>query len=154
MAPHSASFFSHDSKRCQLKAATELDPWVREFDTVAQAIEFAEALLPGKSERGIDPRWQAIVQIGHFISSDPEDIWSFIAKWGGHEDDDLRDAIACVLLEHLLELQFELIFPRVRAAADCDKMFADMFCRCWKFGQSETPENTVQFDALQNHYRI
>jgi hypothetical protein len=60
-------------------------------------------------------------------------------EWGGHEQDDLRDAIACELLdlEHLLEYHFVSVFPRVRELAQQDRLFADMFCRCWKFGQSE-----------------
>ena len=74
---------------------------------VHQAIQKADALLPGRPVRdGEDPRWQAIIEIGDFIKSEPEAVWSFIARWGGHPQDDLRDAIACCLLEHLLEFHF------------------------------------------------
>ncbi len=117
---------------------------------VQAAIRRAERLLPGvPAETGRDPRWQAIIAIGEFIESDPEPIWQFVAKWGAHDDEDLRDAVACCLLEHVLEERFDAYFPRVEALATEDLQFGDMFCRCWKMGQSEQPANAERFDRLQ-----
>lgn len=118
--------------------------------TLLKAIRAAEALLPGEPCDGTDPRWQAIIAIGNFIESKPEPIWEFVLRWGGHPQEDLRDAIATLLLEHLLEHHFEAIFPRVEAAAAADPIFADMFLRCWKFGRSELPANAAKFDALRS----
>jgi len=69
--------------------------------------------------------------------------------WGANQDADLRAAIATCLLEHLLEHHFELIFPRVERRVSVDKLFADTFTRCAKFGQSDLPENARRFDALK-----
>lgn len=122
--------------------------------SASEAIREAEALLPGEPVyEGGDARWQAVIAVGHYVETNPEEVWRFIVRWGGHEQEDLRDAVACVLLEHLLEYHFELIFPRVQRAAGQDRMFADMFCRCWKFGQSDFSENAKRFDELQDWCR-
>jgi hypothetical protein len=76
---------------------------------VLEAIRQAESLLPGEPvEEGQDPRWQAIIAVGEHIESDPEVVWSFIRRWGSHRQEDLRDAVATCLLEHLLEHHFTL----------------------------------------------
>lgn len=71
------------------------------FETVQIAIQAAEKILPGEvaPEGQEDPRWQAIMLIEDFVQDRPEEILPFILKWGRHEDEDLRSAIACLLLE-------------------------------------------------------
>lgn len=121
--------------------------------SVFEAIRAAEALLPGEPSSEIDPRWQAIIVVERFVESSPEPVWEFVRRWGSHPQEDLRDAIATLLLEHLLEHHFEAIFPRVEAATAADALFADLFLRCWKFGQSELPANAAKFDELRNRCR-
>jgi hypothetical protein len=123
---------------------------------VREAIRNAEAVLPGEPtpDRQLDPRWQAISRVSDSIESDLNPIWVFVARWGCHHQEDLRDAIATVLLEHLLECHFDLIFPHVCELAATDVFFADTFCRCWKFGQSEQPENARRFDELKATCRL
>jgi len=118
--------------------------------TAQEAIEAAEQLLPGRAapEGEEDPRWQAIIVIGEFVEKEPEAIWSFVLRWGSHEDEDLRAAVATLLLEHLLEYHFDIIFPRVEAAARCNKWFGKTTTQCWKFGQAKHPERAARFDAL------
>jgi hypothetical protein len=116
----------------------------------------AEAILPGAPapDGEIDPRWQAIIEIGRHVEAHPEEVWSFVSKWGGHEQEDLRTAIATCLLEHLLEYHFEEVMPRVEAAANTDPLFGDMACRCWKLGQAEEPGNAERFDRLCRQRRL
>ena len=118
---------------------------------LSDLITAAEALLPGEAlpDDETDPRWQAMHAIADHIEEEPEQVWDFVARWGGHPQDDLRMAIATCLLEHLLEHHFELIFPRVAASVVDDRLFADTFSHCWKFGQSMQPGNERKFDALQ-----
>lgn len=119
--------------------------------TVIELIRDAEAILPGTPapDGDEDPRWQAIIAIGEHVESHPEEVWRFVARWGASTQADLRDAVATCLLEHLLEHHFESIFPRVQELAETDRMFADTFSRCWKFGQAELPENATRFDELR-----
>lgn len=121
--------------------------------TAIEAIREADALLPGEPISGTDPRWQAIIAVGEFIESSPEPVWDFVRRWGSDPQDDLRDAIATLLLEHLLEHHFEDIFPRVEQVTAKYPLFADMFLRCWKFGRSELPANAERFNDLQRRCR-
>lgn len=119
---------------------------------VHYAILAAEAILPGKpapnSEE--DLRWQAIMKIGDFVETEPEAIWPFALKWGSLPDeDDLRAAIATLLLEHLLEYHFDLIFPRVVDAVRANPFFAKTFLICWKLGQAKETGHSEQFDQLR-----
>jgi hypothetical protein len=117
---------------------------------VAEAIREAETLLPGVPvEVGRDARWQAIIAVGEYIESEPEAVWAFIRQWGGHPEEDLRDAIATCLLEHLLEHHFVDYFPRVEGLASTNPLFGDTFLRCWRFGQSAQPGNIERFEALE-----
>jgi hypothetical protein len=61
-----------------------------------------------------DPRWQGIIAVGEFLDKEQQSVWEFIERWRVYPDDDLRIAIATVLLEHLLEMHFESFFPRVQ----------------------------------------
>lgn len=118
--------------------------------SASHAIERANSLLPGTTDGKVeDQRWQLICRVGDYVESDPEEVWQFVRRWGTHRLADVRSAIACCILEHLLEYHFDLILPRVKEAASRNKLFADTFLRCWKFGQSETPENSVRFDRLR-----
>src|SRR3954469_24973062 len=117
--------------------------------SVEDAIRRADAILPCIRPEGGSVRWQTIGALGEFVEADPEAIWTFVSRWGDNPLEDLRDAVATVLLEHLLEYHFALIFPRVETATRENLLFADMFQRCWKFGQSELPANAKHFDDLQ-----
>ena len=83
--------------------------------SVTELIDYANSLLPGTpaSEGENDPRWQAIMELAEYVESNPEEVWAFACKWGGHPQEDIRNAIACCVLEHLLEHHFQSIFPRV-----------------------------------------
>lgn len=121
--------------------------------TAHEAITQAEALLPGEPapEGERDPRWQAIIAVGEHIETQPEAVWEFVARWGSHPQEDLRDAVATCLLEHLLEHHFEGFFPRVEARALTDPLFADTFLRCWQFGKSAESDHAARFEALRVH---
>ena len=117
---------------------------------VVRAIARAEAILPGKPapEGKRDPRWRAIIRVGEFIETRPEEVWRFAERWGRHAQWDLRAAVATCLLEHLLEYHFDALFPRMRRAALASPRFADAFSMCWRFGQTELPENAARFERL------
>ncbi len=119
------------------------------------AIERAERILPGEAaaEGKIDPRWQAIMVIEDFVPEEPEAIWSFILRWGVTADEDLRSAIATLLLEHLLGHHFSHFFPRVQEAVRSDALLADTFLKCWKCGQAKEGGNGKRFDDLRDECR-
>jgi hypothetical protein len=118
--------------------------------SVQEALATAEQLLPGVAapDGTEDARWQAVIHVGYFVEEEPEAIWPFVLKWGSHEDEDVRAAIATCLLEHLLEHHFDLLFPRVEEAARANIWFAKTTAQCWKFGQAKEPERALRFDRL------
>lgn len=118
--------------------------------TVAVAIQRAETILPGAEapEGEDDPRWQAIIAIGEFLKDEPDAVWSFAERWGQHPNEDLRQAIATCLLEHLLEHHFATMFPRVQRTARANQLFAATVAMCWKCGQAEEPGNAAKLDQL------
>jgi len=118
--------------------------------TVRKAIKLAETMLPGVAATAgdRDPRGQVILDVGGYSRSDPEPVWSFIERWGQHEDADLRMAIGLCLLEHLLGYHFELIFPRVEEVAMKSVRFADTFRHCRKMGEAEATDRAARWDAL------
>jgi hypothetical protein len=117
---------------------------------VRQAIRDANACLLGEPATvGQDPRWHAIIAVAEYVETEPELIWEFIRHWGGHPQEDLRNAIATCLLEHLLEHHFVTFFARVEQAAWTHTLFGDMFLRCWRLGQAEEPGNAELFNSLR-----
>ena len=118
--------------------------------TVQEALSAAEKLLPGipSPDGAEDPRWQAIIRVGDFVEHEPEEIWHFVLKWGSHEDEDVQAAIATLLLEHLLEYHFDLLFPRVEIAAKSNGCFANTTAQCYKLGKAEEPTCAARFDRL------
>lgn len=120
--------------------------------TVHEAIQKANEILPGQkaAEGETDPRWQAIIAVGHFTETNPEEVWRFAHQWGQHDNEDLRTAVGTCLLGHLLEHHCDLLFPRVEAAVESGPEFADTFSRSWKFGQASEPSNETRFDKLMS----
>ena len=114
------------------------------------AIRRAERILPGKPapEGENDPRWQAIIAIEDFVETQPQAVWAFVRRWGKHSNPDLRSAIATLLLEHLLEYHFDLIFPSVEGEVRISKRFRGTLKRCWKLGQAKNPRNAAKIGRL------
>jgi hypothetical protein len=121
------------------------------MDTVADTLARANDVLPGvvASDGELDPRWQAIIAVGEFIESNPDEVWRFVARWGVHPDPDLQSAIATCLLEHLLEHHFDDVFPRVEKLARTNENFAQTLRGCWRLGQASRPANAARFEKLR-----
>jgi hypothetical protein len=75
-------------------------------------------------------------------------VWPFIVRWGASSDEDLRNAVATCLLEHLLEYHFDAFIPRVEQAAHSNAFFANTVHRCAKFGQSEEAGRSARLKRL------
>ena len=85
-----------------------------------------------------DCRWQALVVIGHFISTNPDAVWRVVLRHGAAATADLRTGVATVLLEHLLEYDAGTFVPKVESELIRQpRAFADMVARCWAFRGAE-----------------
>ena len=123
--------------------------------TVAHAIAAASQLLPGVAapDRQTDPRWQAIIRVAEFASSNPDEVWQFAALWGSHSDPDIRAAVATCIVEHLLEADFSSTFPRVAALARANSNFALTVRLCWEFGEARLPQNASALAELKKELK-
>jgi hypothetical protein len=123
--------------------------------TVVAAIADAERLLPGTAapDGEVDIRWQVIIAVGDFVASHPEDVWRFVARWGVSEDEDLRDAIATCVLEHLLQQHYDRVIGRVEGLAAKDSCFADTVSRCWPLGLAEEPSRRARLRSAGRRRR-
>jgi hypothetical protein len=128
----------------------QLKPLKASASTVRRLIASADRLLPGvPAPKGeTDDRWQAIMRVEDHVELYPELIWKFVLKWGRHPQEDLRDAIAVLLVEHLLEHHFNLIYPRLCEEVGKSKRFADMVGRCYWLGEGAWAANARKLDRL------
>ena len=118
--------------------------------SVKRAIANAERILPGVPavEGKRDRRWQAIICVGQFIQTHPEEVWTFTRKWAKHPQWDLRAAIACCLLEHLIEEHFDLLFPKVEAECRTSPRFASTYRICCAYVRRSLPQHEARLLRL------
>ena len=91
--------------------------------------QFARRLI---TDRDNNCRWQAVIVVGESIDSNPDAVWNIVAAFGDSRDDDMRSAIACVLLEHLLDTDFDRYFSRVQDEVRRGRLrFLDTLAMCW-----------------------
>ncbi|MHC4862440.1 MAG: hypothetical protein ACYTEX_00035 [Planctomycetota bacterium] len=77
-------------------------------------------------------RWQSLNVIFEYIETQPELVWEVVSEHGDSKDSDMRTAIACVLLEHLLDYDFDTYFPKVRNEILQGRYrFIDTLQGCW-----------------------
>ncbi|MBI1225424.1 MAG: hypothetical protein GC192_09330 [Bacteroidetes bacterium] len=67
--------------------------------------EKAKTIIEDKNN---DCRWQALIVCSEFMERFSDEVWDIILNYGNSEDDDMRSAIATVLLEHYFENNLEL----------------------------------------------
>jgi hypothetical protein len=106
---------------------------------------FELALRQVASEEN-DVRWQSLIVIGEFIplGAHNERIWSLILEYCGI-DDDMQSALATVLLEHLLEHDFERTLDKIRGALEkSNPPLLDLVPRCGRFGESDSQWRRLQ----------
>lgn len=85
-----------------------------------------------------DCRWQAAIVVGESVELNPDGVWQVICKFGESRDEDMRDAVATVLLEHLLEHRFDECFARLKSRIEGgSRRLVDTLRRCWAFGEAE-----------------
>jgi hypothetical protein len=79
-------------------------------------------------------RWQALIVVAEYIPFASDDVWKVVVTASRNSDDDMRDALAAVVLEHLLEFDFDNYFAKVRKRiVGGDEAFFDILGRCFRF---------------------
>lgn len=105
----------------------------------------------GLSSQDEKARWDAAVAAGELIADRPQDVWSIVKKYGSIDNPDLRTAVATCILEHLLQHHFDDYFPLLEKEIEGGNLLlGETFSECWKFGESDLPQNSVLWDELQS----
>ena len=100
-------------------------------DESASWFDLAKSMIPDEDN---NCRWQAVIAVGDWLKcKQPEWVWEVIQEFGDTEDEDMRAAIGCCLLEHLLEVpHFDHYFPKVRTFAEsASPHFLGTMRMCW-----------------------
>lgn len=99
-------------------------------------------------------RWEAAEAAYELVASQPQIAWDIVVSHGDNPLEDVRDAVATCILEHLLEHYFHEYFPLLeREIVSGRTLLGDTFRRCWKFGQAELPENSTRWNKLVDFSR-
>ncbi len=80
-------------------------------------------------------RWQALMVVGLFAERHASAVWPVVLELGASEDQDMRSAVATMVLEPILKHHYEQYFPVLQAAVEAgDAHLTDTLRRCWLFG--------------------
>jgi hypothetical protein len=102
---------------------------IREGAAPGDFFQLAQGLI---RDRDNNCRWQAVIVIAESIDVDPDAVWQVVSQFGNSTDYDMRSAIGCGLLEHLLDDHFEVYFPRVQAEILRGRhRFIETLAMCW-----------------------
>lgn len=94
-------------------------------------------------------RWTAAEAAGDLLASRPQAVWNLIVTHGISPIEDVRDAVATCMLEHLLEEHFDEYFPLLEHEIRSGKLLlGDTLRRCWKLGVAELEENSDRWEGL------
>lgn len=94
-------------------------------------------------------RWAAAAELGEYVIDHPDDIWPIVLRLASSEIEDVRQAVATNVLEHLLEHHFEKFFPLIESEIKGgNQHLRDSLKLCWKFGQSLDASRSDRWDSL------
>lgn len=113
----------------RLHGLVSMRRWIQEQGIREEFFGLAEPLIRDPNNHC---RWQALILIGEFIESKPDRVWAVIEEYAQSHDEDMRMAVATVLLEHLREQHPEydcLVADWSRQSP----LFADTLSRCAHF---------------------
>jgi hypothetical protein len=99
--------------------------WLRRGELVrgnrAFIFEMCAKLIPDRSEH---VRWGAFSILGEYAQTHPKQLWPLVIKWGSVPSKDIRDGVACCILEHIFEYHFGEFFAKAMQHASQEPRFA------------------------------
>ena len=135
-----------DRRECleRLRSYVDSAPLLMEADEV---FDIARHLV---SDVDSTCRWQSLIVIGDYIRGSPSKVWDVVCEHSHQADDDMLNALATLLLEHLLEHHFEATYARIEEGVGFDRSaMRSMLKRCWRFGQGDE-----QWERLNQLFKL
>ena len=94
-------------------------------------------------------RWAAAAELGEYVVDHPERVWPIVLRFGSSETEDMRQAIATNVLEHLLEHHFDRYFPLLEQEINRgNELLRDSLRLCWKLGKPLDSSRLARWNAL------
>ena len=115
---------------------TKIRQRIEEGELVEEFYDHAVELL-----YDTDPivRWQAAIVLSEFIPTKADAVLDVVLKSAGLFDEDFQQGAGTVLLEHLLEHNFDNVMNRIRQRVDVgDRQILGVLECCWPFGEEAT----------------
>lgn len=92
--------------------------------------ELADILIPRSSR----VRWKILTLLGNYSEQYPNILWPIIIKWGQSNISDIRNGIACCVLEHVLQYHKSKYIKRInKIVIEGSWYMKDTLDRCWRF---------------------
>jgi hypothetical protein len=115
--------------QCRLLGLLLARRQIERGEPASRYFELARWMVPDTEN---DCRWQAMIVIGESIASNPDAVWEIVCEYGDSADSDMRTAMATVLLEHLLDHDFERYFAFVRKEISRGRVrLLNTLSMCW-----------------------
>lgn len=92
-----------------------------------------------------DCRWQAAMVISEYLDVAEERVWSVVDRYITTGNETGVDTVATVLVEHLLERDFQGYFQRLKKHWQVGYPLAvELLTWCWPFGEAEAHWDEVE----------
>ncbi len=101
---------------------------IKEGDSPDDYFDLAQRII---SDTDNNCRWVSLHVVSELIETQPDLVWKIVSQYGDSKDDDMRTAIAVILLEHLLDYDFDKYFPKVKKEIQRGRLrFIDTLSLC------------------------
>lgn len=74
---------------------------------------------------------QSLICITEYVDMDDECFWNICRVLCESASSDIRASTACIVLEHLIEHDYEKNYARAKAQAEKSKRFSEALSMCW-----------------------
>lgn len=99
-------------------------------------------------------RWAAAAELSEHVVSNSDRIWPTVLELASSDVEDIRQAVATNVLEHILEHDFDRFFPLIESEVKRgNENLRDSVRLCWKFGQSLDRRRSERWDALVERHQ-
>jgi hypothetical protein len=112
-----------------------------------------EGLKQDLESGDVSKAWAAAAELGEYALDCPEKVWPLVIQFGSSSEEEMRQAIATCVLEHVLEYHFDEYFPLIEAEGSKGNLdFVDTLRLCWKFGKSLEPSRAKRWETFLSRY--
>ncbi|QDU08734.1 hypothetical protein V202x_21040 [Gimesia aquarii] len=97
------------------------------------------------SDRSESCRWQSAIVVSEYLDYSEELVWSIVDRFIKEGTNRGVDSVSTVLVEHLLERNFDKYFRRLKSHwLSGNSLIVEILTYCWAFGDAEAHWGEVE----------